>query len=204
MLKLGRKRERLVVERAVRPCAPSGQAIQRGIRRPRRLRLNEVENALGLIVVEPSVQERALRELAASRQPRAGGQAGLQDATRRDRAAVALELDHVLARIGLRRPERKHDRLVNHAAPRRAAVGRPLSFVRRRVDLAKIEAAPRHGRAGQARGDGQRLRPGDANDRHAGRAGGGRNGSYRQSARHFTLRKNLRISSAVVHCASFS
>jgi hypothetical protein len=70
------------------------------VRRRRGARADELHHALRLRQVEAAVQKRAQRELPGPRRPRAGLDGGAQHAAAADGAAVALQLNDVLARVG--------------------------------------------------------------------------------------------------------
>ena len=162
MLQPRGKVERLVVKRGDRAAVPSVEARQGGVGRAVGLGVDEVDDGLRLAIVHAPVEKRALGELAAPRKARARRKAGLEDAARGDRAAVALELDDVLACVAAGRTKRKHDRLVDrhsaagrvaHSAKREAprAGGGPARDARR--DLESILAGhPDHGHARAPRG----------------------------------------------------
>ena len=83
--------------------------LQRAHRRARRLaraRIDQVRDRLRLRQIELVVEEGALRELARLRAARAELQGALHQCLEHHRAAVALQLEHVLTRIGVRGRER--------------------------------------------------------------------------------------------------
>jgi hypothetical protein len=79
--------------------------------------VDEVGHGLGLREVELVVEEGALRELARLGQAaaRAGLQAARQQQLQQHRAAVGLQLEHVLAGVGVRRREVQRQALVDGA-----------------------------------------------------------------------------------------
>jgi hypothetical protein len=77
----------------------AAQPRQRAVGRRRRARADELHDGLGLAEVQAAVQEGPQRELPGPRRPRAGLDRGAQHAAAADRAAVDLQLDHVLARV---------------------------------------------------------------------------------------------------------
>jgi hypothetical protein len=97
-------------------------------------RLDEVRDRLGLREIEPVVEERAARELARLREARAELEAPAQQELQHDRAAVTLQLEDVLAGVGMRRRKIERDPVVDRptcgvakARARRAARLRQLS-----------------------------------------------------------------------------
>jgi hypothetical protein len=86
------------------PCCLAtltGHAAERGIGRTVCLCVDKIEDRFRLFVGELAVKKRALGEFAAMREARARGEAGLENAARRDGATVALELDDILASVGV-------------------------------------------------------------------------------------------------------
>ena len=75
--------------------------------------VDEVDDALGLREIELAVEIRAPRELAGLGDARAELEAALQQQPQHDRAAVAVQLEHVLTRVRLRAPEKERDALVD-------------------------------------------------------------------------------------------
>ena len=102
-----------------------------------RARAHDLHDRLRLREVEASGEERPLRELAALREPRARGEHEREHAAHDDAAAVARELDDILARIGVRRAHDEREHLVDGRAVRcddmtvehalRACVREPLA-----------------------------------------------------------------------------
>ena len=183
MLELRREVERAVVECLERAALPSRESFERGIRRARGLRVNEVEDRLRLAVVELAVQEGALREFAAPRQTRAGGKARLQNTPRRHRPAVALELDHVLAGIAVRTFEEQDDPFVDMCD---SADPDPRSLIPDPCE---------------AFSDAERLTSADPDDSNTTAPGRSGDCGNRVPENHLTPRKNFRISSDVVHAS---
>ncbi len=83
---------------------------------------HEVREALDGGQVEPTVLERAPRELARLRGTKARqlDELGLHGGDHRP-APVQMQLGHVLSRFGVRRRKPQHERLVEHRAGRRIA-----------------------------------------------------------------------------------
>ncbi|MNN25341.1 hypothetical protein D3C81_1388130 [compost metagenome] len=83
-------------------------------------RFDQVDYAFGLRQVEFVIEEGAMREFTGLRHAQAdvgaGFQAARQQHLQHDRTAVALQLQHVFAGIGMRRLEVKRQTLVDHAA----------------------------------------------------------------------------------------
>jgi hypothetical protein len=94
------------------PCclAPlAGHAAERGIGRTVCLCVYKIEDSFRLFVGEFAVKKRAFGEFAAMRESCTRGEADLENAARRDGAAVALELDNILASVGVRALEGKNN-----------------------------------------------------------------------------------------------
>ena len=96
------EREQLSVYGAHLRAPRARKPRERRIRRTVCLRVDEVQNTFSLLVGDLSVEERSLSELSAARKPRSRREARLENAPRRYRPAVALELDNVLAGVGMR------------------------------------------------------------------------------------------------------
>ena len=109
MLETGREIEGGFVERADFMRTAARKSIKRGIRGTRRLRIDEIENGLCLIVIKSSVEKGALGEFAASRKPGTRRKTGLENTARRNHPAMALELDDVLARVTVGRLEEENN-----------------------------------------------------------------------------------------------
>ena len=109
MLETGREIKRRLIERTTLACAASRKPLERGVCGARRLRIDEIEDGLRLGVVQPSVEKGALGEFAAPRKPGSRRKASREDTARRDRSAVALELDDILARVAVRRLEEENN-----------------------------------------------------------------------------------------------
>jgi len=104
---------------------------------------------------------------------------------------VTLELDHVLAGVGMRGGEGKDEAGVDEMSPtfhlKEPAHG---NFARNRFF------------ARQRPGDLERFRPADPDDGHAAAAWGRGDGGNRIAVEgHFVVRKNRRISSAVLQAS---
>ena len=125
----------------------AGQAARRGARRGRRRGVDQVRDAFGLREVELAVEERALRELAGSREARAQLRAAREKKPQHRGTAVPVQLEHVLAGIGSRRREVDReplvDRLAGAAAKRRA---RGHAGCGRRAQNARDDRCERPGR----------------------------------------------------------
>ena len=92
------------------------QGAKCGARRLPACRVDEVGDGLGLGEVELPFQERAPRELTGFGEPCPRIQAGAQQLLHHHRSAMALELEHRLARIGVRRSVVERDSLVDALA----------------------------------------------------------------------------------------
>ena len=101
-----------VVDFPCRLAALARHAPKRCIGRAVSLGVYEIEDRFRLFVGELPVEKRALGEFAAVRKARARGEACLEDAARRHGAAVALELDDILAGVGMGGLEGKRDAIV--------------------------------------------------------------------------------------------
>jgi hypothetical protein len=148
-------RRELAVERA-----------ERGARRGGRAARDEVRDGLGLEEIELVVQKRAQRELAGLGRPRAERVGVCEQRVAHDPAAVAVQLDDVLAGVGARRGEIEHEAAVERLAaraPERAELG---------VAGARVDA-------GERRADRARRWAGDPHDRDRAAAGGGGQGRDR-------------------------
>ena len=161
VLHAARQLQRLGIERFIPVRQRAPQPRLRLVRRPVCARIDEIDHRLGGGKVELAVQEGALGELAATRQTRPGGETCFQNAPRRHAAAMALELDHVLTRIGMRPLEHQHQ---------------PAVSILKQTDkeppgLLLADRTPRH-----LRGDGPGIRPAHAHHRHPSPSGRGRNG----------------------------
>ena len=92
--------------------ALGGEAVLRG---------DQVRHGLGLVEAQAPVQKGASRELAGAGRPRPRRQAGLDHQARGQPAAVAVELHHVLAGVGMGRQHGQHQDLVEVLAGARIA-----------------------------------------------------------------------------------
>ena len=131
----------------------AGEAARRRARRGRRRRVDEVGDALGLREVELAVEKRALRELARPREARAELDAAREQQPQHRRAAVAVQLEHVLAGVGARRREVERDALVERLAVARRETwraSRRAARVARRTIPAMIAGTPAPGHADDA------------------------------------------------------
>ena len=131
---------------------------------------DDVHDGLRLREVEAAGEERALREFATLGQAGAVREDEAEHAAEHRRAAVALELDDVFARVGMRRAHDEGDGFVdglggvaNDAAIDGAAA---RGLFKRRA----------RGGSENAVGDRKRIRAADADDADARRARGCRNG----------------------------
>jgi hypothetical protein len=97
--------------------------------RPHRLRGDQICDGFGLRQVDLAVDERPLGELAGAGGPHPGGERGLQDPVRRHRAAVALDLDDVLAGERTRGAENRDQGVVEILAGAGVADDRPVQRV---------------------------------------------------------------------------
>ena len=88
-----------VDERADLVRKRAGQAAGRGARRRRRRGVDQIRHTLGLREVELAVEERALRELSRPREARAQFDAAREQQAQHRGPAVAVQLEHVLARV---------------------------------------------------------------------------------------------------------
>ena len=98
------------------PCCLAtlaGHAAERSIGRTVCLGIDEIENRFRLFVGELAVKKRALGEFAAMREAHARGEAGLENAARRDGATVALEFYDILTSVGVGALEGKNNCSVN-------------------------------------------------------------------------------------------
>ena len=120
-----------------RECAR--QTLPRGAGSTRTPRVDKLHNALGARKVESSIQKGAFCELPRCSRTCTRLPCTLEDGAQDDCAAVALELDGVLARIGVWRTHKEEDALVDDGAVRRDDV--PIAC-RVRRDLPK---RPAHG-----------------------------------------------------------
>ena len=106
-------------------------ALQRAHRRARRLAragIDQVRDRLRLGKVELVVEEGALGELARLRAARAEFEGALHQCLEHHRAAVALQLEYVLAGIGVRGRKVQHEPGIERARPRAS---------RKRVNVAR-------------------------------------------------------------------
>ena len=101
----------------------AGERAQRRAGRFARRRVDEIGDPFGLREIELALEERAAREFARLGEARAGVEAGVEQRLHHDRAAVALQLQHRLAGIGMRRREVESDALVD-ASPANRSEGR--------------------------------------------------------------------------------
>ena len=100
----------------------AGQAARRRARRGGGRGVDQVGDALGLREVELAVQERALREFAGLRRGARRARGSARAASRSTaRAAVAVQLEHVLAGVRMRRRESRCARPWSSVSPSRAA-----------------------------------------------------------------------------------
>ena len=81
-----------------------------------RARIDEIGGRLGLQQIHLAVQDRAARELAGRRWPRARGGQCRQGSRRDDQAAMRRDLDEVLAGVGMRRGEAGGETIVYRLA----------------------------------------------------------------------------------------
>lgn len=148
--------------------------------------LDQVGDGFGLGQVQLVVEEGAARELAglghAQADAVAGPQAARQQQLHHHRAAVALQLEHILAGVGMRRRKPQRDAPIN---------GRAIGVEKGEVGcLARRQEAPAHGlhhgahiRAGHPH-DADAAAPGRRGDRRDGHGTdrrGGRIGNSRRS-----------------------
>ena len=117
VLELRREIESRFVERTAFAATASGQTLKRGIRRARRLRIDEIKDGFGLLVVELPVEKGALCKFTAMRQTSPSGKARLQDAPRRNRTPVALEFNDIFAGVAVGGFEEKDDPLIDICNP---------------------------------------------------------------------------------------
>ena len=143
VLESRREAENLVIEAAIRLCGGAALTGDGVVGCAIGLRVDQLDDALGFAEVHTSIEERALGELAATGEAGAGGEAGLEYAARRNRAAVALELDDILASVAARRCEREDDAPVEYRAVQRECPEGDAAWLRRR--------------ASQPLGDGERV-----------------------------------------------
>ena len=94
----------------------AGERARRATRRFRARGVDQVGHALGLRQVETLVQEGAPREFAGLREPGAERHAAAQDLAQHDRAAVALQLEHVFAGVRMRGGKEEGDAFVEEGA----------------------------------------------------------------------------------------
>src|SRR5476651_2410148 len=110
------KPDQLVDQRMHAPRKIPGERARRAARRLHARRIDEVGDAFGLRQVETVVEEGALGEFAGLREPRAQLDASMKELLHHDRAAVALQLEHILPRIRVRGREEKRDTPVHDVA----------------------------------------------------------------------------------------
>ena len=140
-------------------------ARARSIGSPCALCRDELHDPLGSRKIEPAVQKGALRELPRLRGPRTGLPCPEEHLAQDNAPAVALQLDRILPRIGMRRTHIEEDALVDRAAVRRRdmTVARGIGrHVAERAACRRTEHAPRNG---------ERLCAAHADDADAARAG---------------------------------
>jgi hypothetical protein len=77
----------------------TAELFVRGTQGERALRVDEIHHGLGLREVHFAIEEGPLGEFARVSGTRTAGEETLQHALRHEHAAVAMELDHVLAGI---------------------------------------------------------------------------------------------------------
>ena len=112
---------------------PGYAALQLPHGRPRRrfaVGADQLHHRFGLRQVDASVQKRPLRELPGLRHARAQRQRPVQHRRRAHRAAVTVDLGHVLAGVGGRRAHQHRHHLVQRLAVRagNVAVHQPVGF----------------------------------------------------------------------------
>ncbi len=189
--------EDALLQRRDAPAERAGELLVRGAQREIGLRGDEVHHGLGLREVELAVEERALRELAGLRQPRAGLQQEIEQAPRDQQAAMSGKLDHVLARVARRRGEMREQNLVDFVVavvdraefrapqlPRAAAAKEPRND---RRGLGSADADERDGALADGRGDrGDRVGGAHilSHESHASHYSQGRNGKHGKNVSH--------------------
>ena len=107
-------------DEAVAQCAqafaePAFELPGRRAQREIGLRADQIHHGLGLREIHFSMKIRALRELARFRRPRAAPQQEFEDAPRNQHAAMAGNLDHILARVARGRAEDREQHIVQLA-----------------------------------------------------------------------------------------
>ena len=93
---------------------PAAQMPRSHIQRSLGLGLDDIHDRLGLREIETAVQECTLREFAALSRPRPMRIGKSQRLFERHPAAMALQLHHILLRIGMRRTHDETDSLIHH------------------------------------------------------------------------------------------
>ena len=174
--------DQLIDERADRAGELAAQAAHRAPRGGLGRRVDHVGDRFGLREVELVVEKGAARELAGLREPRAELERAAQQHREDERAAVALELEHVLAGVGMRRGEVERDAVVDRRAVR--------------VEKDRARRAPR-GRhlADQVAGEAGERPAGDPNDADPGAAMGRCDCRDRVGGRRHARARGRRISS---------
>ncbi len=113
---VGEDRGEIVAQRGDRLRKPAAEAVDGRFEPEARLRAHDVRDGLGLVERDAAVEVGALRELAALGEASAAGEQRVEDSARGHDAAVAAQLDHILARVGARRTHDRGQNLVDSPA----------------------------------------------------------------------------------------